>query len=152
MGGTLRALARTSRLRGPATLRRAGAGGARGADHRAFRPPGFLESCRKYLWARCALAGVVPPAGVEVGGRRGLVALRLSPLFLLLFPRSVRRSPSLFPTPGGARDSRSQTYFSKEVPLKNRTSEDSSLKIKKVVETSLLNFSSPTWLQSQESL
>lgn len=47
-------------------------GGGRGADHRASRPPGFLESCRKCLWGKMSVGGCCPPAGLEVGGLVGL--------------------------------------------------------------------------------
>lgn len=37
------------------------------ADHRASRPPGFLEGFRKCLETRCALVGVVPPRVWKLG-------------------------------------------------------------------------------------
>lgn len=66
---------RTGTFSGPwgrGTPQRAGAGGGRGADHRASRPPGFLESCRKCLWGKMSVGGCCPPAGLEVGGLGGL--------------------------------------------------------------------------------
>nr|XP_019569648.1 PREDICTED: zinc finger protein with KRAB and SCAN domains 8 isoform X1 [Rhinolophus sinicus] len=101
---------------GRATPQRAGAGGGRGADHRASRPPGFLESCRKCLWGKMSVGGCCPPAGSEVGGLGGL---ELWPPSLPALPPGPYTLCSLSSPPRAAPGTR--------VPLKKRPSEGSSL-------------------------
>lgn len=67
------------------------------ADHRASRPPGFLEGFRKCLETRCALVDVVPPRVWKLGAaglwsRCGFLAV-FSPPFLRVRPCCAARLP-----------------------------------------------------------
>lgn len=48
------------------------------ADHRAFRPPGLLESFRKCLWGKMRAGRCCASADLEVSGRRALVGVQVS--------------------------------------------------------------------------
>lgn len=120
----------------------------RPTDHRASRPPAFLESFRKCLRTRCALGYVVPPRVWKLGlqGRGPATAVsRFSPrLSLLVRPayaarlsRPVRPLELVF-------------LYPKNCPYR-RDPWKVLLKIKKIVETSIPSFSSPKWQQNQEN-
>lgn len=65
------------------------------ADHRAVRPPGFLESFRKWLWGKMRAGRFCGSQGLEVSGWRGPARVRCPSRLLARFPVRAGPPPAL---------------------------------------------------------